>query len=117
MYTIQGLWTAAHHDVGAIFVICNNHSYELLKVNIREYWRERGIPEHTVPDSFNLTGPDIRFDLLAQALGVAAVRVEKPEQVRPAIEAALAHRGPFLIDLVMANQVASTRAIAAGNRA
>ena len=27
MYTIQALWTAAHHNIGAKFVICNNASY------------------------------------------------------------------------------------------
>ena len=34
MYTIQALWTAAHHNIGAKFVICNNQSYQLLKLNI-----------------------------------------------------------------------------------
>jgi benzoylformate decarboxylase len=117
MYTIQALWTAAHHDVDAVFVVCNNHSYELLKVNIEEYWRERQIPEHPFPASFTLTEPDIRFDELAQSLGVPATRVETPDQIKPAIEAALSHRGPYLIDLVIANQVASPQAIAGANRA
>ncbi len=31
MYTIQALWTAAHYNIGAKFVICNNQSYRLLK--------------------------------------------------------------------------------------
>ncbi len=34
MYTIQALWTAAHYNIGAKFVICNNQSYLLLKLNI-----------------------------------------------------------------------------------
>ena len=34
MYTIQALWTAARHNIGAKFVICNNASYMLLKLNI-----------------------------------------------------------------------------------
>jgi benzoylformate decarboxylase len=33
---------------------------------------------------------------------VAAVRVEKPGQAEEAVAQALAHRGPFLIDLVTA---------------
>src|SRR5205085_5821846 len=61
MYTIQALWTAAHHNIGAKFVICNNHSYKLLKLNIQQYWRERGIPEHDFPHSFDLAQPDIDF--------------------------------------------------------
>ena len=117
MYTIQALWTAAHHDIGAKFVVCNNHSYELLKLNIEEYWRERGIPEHVFPASFDLTDPDIRFEDLARAMGVEATRVEKPEQVEPAIRRALEHDGPFLIDLVIASQVPNTRAIAGADKA
>jgi thiamine pyrophosphate-dependent acetolactate synthase large subunit-like protein len=33
------------------------------------------------------------------------VRVEKPQQVGAAIKQALAHDGPFLIDMVVANDL------------
>lgn len=105
MYTIQALWTAAHHKIGAKFVICNNHSYELLKLNIQQYWRSRQLPEREFPASFDLHNPDIRFDELARAMGVQAVRVETPEQIGPAIRQALADNDPFLIDLVITSEV------------
>src|SRR5205807_5309813 len=31
LYTIQGLWTAARYNIGAVFVILNNSSYRILK--------------------------------------------------------------------------------------
>ncbi|MDG6923193.1 MAG: thiamine pyrophosphate-binding protein, partial [Nitrososphaerota archaeon] len=105
MYTIQALWTAAHHHVDAKFVICNNHSYKLLKLNIQQYWRERGIPEHSFPRSFDLTTPDIQFAAMARSMGVEAIRVERPDEVAQAIRRALGHRGPFLIDLVLGSDV------------
>jgi thiamine pyrophosphate-dependent acetolactate synthase large subunit-like protein len=105
MYTIQALWTAAHHKIGAKFVICNNHSYELLKLNMQQYWRERQLPEREFPASFELQDPDIRFDELARAMGVQAVRVERPEQIGPAIRQALVDDEPFLIDLVITSVV------------
>jgi benzoylformate decarboxylase len=117
MYTFQALATAARYDIGAKFVVCNNHSYELLKINIEEYWQERDIPEHAFPGSFDLAPPEIRFDELARSLGVAAARVEKQDQIAPAITQALAHDGPFLIDLVIANQVQGVRSIAGADRA
>jgi len=105
MYTIQALWTAAHYNIGAKFVICNNHSYKLLKLNIQQYWQERSITEHEFPDSFDILEPDIQFAQLAQAMGVPGVRVETPEQIEPAIQQALSHDGPFLIDLVITNDI------------
>ena len=101
MYTIQALWTAARHNVDAKFVVCNNASYRLLQMNIDTYWKERDIPKHDFPVSFDLSHPPLRFDEMAKSMGVQSVRVEKPEEIGPAIRQALAHKGPFLIDLVL----------------
>jgi thiamine pyrophosphate-dependent acetolactate synthase large subunit-like protein len=117
MYTYQALWTAARYDIDAKFVVCNNSSYELLKLNIEEYWKERDIPDHGFPVGFDLAQPPIHFADLARALGVAAVRVEKPDEIAPAIAQALEHEGPFLIDLVIASQVEGTRSIAGADKA
>jgi benzoylformate decarboxylase len=101
MYTIQSLWTAARHKIGAKFVVCNNHSYRLLQLNVSAYWKERSIPQHQFPLSFDLSKPELQFAGMAQAMGVPAMRVEKPEQIKPAIREALATEGPYLIDLVL----------------
>jgi benzoylformate decarboxylase len=105
MYTIQALWTAAHYKIGAKFIVCNNQSYELLKLNLQHYWREHGMPEHDFPSEFDIHAPDLRFDMLAQGMGVQAVRIETPEQIIPAIERTFANDEPFLIDLVLTSQV------------
>jgi benzoylformate decarboxylase len=102
MYTIQGLWTAARYGIGAKFVICDNHRYELLDHNIDQYWRERGIPAHDYPREFDLSHPEIGFAELAGSLSVDAVRVEKAAEVESAVRRMLAHDGPFLVDLVTA---------------
>jgi thiamine pyrophosphate-dependent acetolactate synthase large subunit-like protein len=101
MYTIQALWSAARHNVDVKFVICNNGSYRLLQLNIEQYWNERGIAKHDFPLSFDLSRPPLRFADMAQALSVPAVRIEEPSAIGPAIRQALAHHGPFLIDLVL----------------
>jgi thiamine pyrophosphate-dependent acetolactate synthase large subunit-like protein len=106
MYTIQALWTAAHHNVDALFVICNNRSYRILKHNIQQYWYERNLDERQFPAPFDITSPNLDFVGLATAMGVPATRVETPDQVGPAITQALAHAGPFLIDLVISGEVA-----------
>ncbi len=101
MYTIQALWTAARHKIDAKFVICNNASYRLLQLNIDAYWKERSMPKHDFPLSFDLSNPALHFVDIAKGMGVPGVRVERPEQIAAAIEQALATKGPFLIDLVL----------------
>jgi benzoylformate decarboxylase len=101
MYTIQALWTAARHNIGAKFVVCNNASYRLLQLNIDHYWQERQIAKHDYPLSFDLSHPPLHFVDMARGMGVPGVRVEKPWEVSQAIEQMLAHPGPFLIDLVL----------------
>ena len=105
MYTIQALWTAARHNIGAKFVVCNNHSYRLLQLNVAAYWKERGIAQHQFPLSFDLSKPELQFVGMAQAMGVPGMRVEKPEQIKPAIREALATEGPYLIELVLEGDV------------
>jgi benzoylformate decarboxylase len=101
MYTIQALWTAARHNVGSKFVVCNNGSYRLLQLNLLAYWRERGIAPRDYPLSFDLSQPVLRFDEMARSMGVPGIRVEKPWEIAPAIQQMLAQPGPFLIDLVL----------------
>jgi benzoylformate decarboxylase len=105
MYTIQALWTAAHHGIGAKFVILDNGAYQLLRLNIQQYWKDLGLPEGDFPASFDLRDPAIRFDLLAESMGVPGARVERSDEVGPALDRAFSHDGPFLIDLVVSNEV------------
>jgi thiamine pyrophosphate-dependent acetolactate synthase large subunit-like protein len=101
MYTIQSLWTAARHKKDVKFVVCNNATYRLLQLNIDVYWEERKIPKHDFPLSFDLSYPPLQFVDMAKGMGVDGVRVEHPAAIAPAIDRALAHPGPFLIDLVL----------------
>lgn len=109
MYTIQALWTAAHHNIGAKFVICNNQSYMLLKLNILQYWREQaGVEVHDFPHSFDLNNPVVDFATLARSMGVPAVCIDHPDQVEGAVKQMLEHDGPFLVDMVISNKVPGT---------
>jgi benzoylformate decarboxylase len=105
MYTIQCLWTAARHGVNAKFVVCQNRSYRLLQANITQFWKERGIEGREFPLSFDLSNPEISFDIIAKSFGVAGERVWKPDQVPAAIDRMLAHDGPYLINLVLEGDV------------
>ena len=73
---------------------------------MQNYWRDLGQQtSQTFPDSFDLQKPELRFDQLAQGQGVDAVRVERPEQIGPALDRALADEKQFLIDLVLSRDL------------
>ncbi len=53
------------------------------------------------------TGCDLKnpnFAMMAEAMGIRGFRVEKPQELKSAIQAALAHKGPALVDVVSARQ-------------
>ena len=99
MYTYQAVWTAVRHEVPAVFVVCNNHRYQLLNANIDEYWKEQGIDGRRHPRSFDLSHPAIDFVALAQSLGADGIRLDKPSQIASTVERMLTTRRPLLIDL------------------
>ena len=105
MYTIQALWTAVRHGLDAKFVISNNRSYRLLQLNIMQFWAERSMDAHAFPLAFDLSKPAIRFDQMAESMGALGLRVETPDQIAPALDQALAHPGPVLLDVQVAGDV------------
>ena len=53
------------------------------------------------------TGCDLKnpnFALMAEAMGVRGIRVEKPQELKAALAGGLAHKGPVLVDVVSARQ-------------
>ena len=101
MYVLQSLWSAARHNMPIKFVICNNRSYRLLQANISQYWSERGITDRPFPTSFDLSKPALDFAHIARGFGVQSARIETGDQIIPAIERALAHPGPFVLDVLL----------------
>ena len=114
MYTYQALWTAAHHRIGAKFVVCNNSSYRILKQNIVAYWRDLGLSLNEFPAGFpppfDIREPNLDFVSLARGLGVPGCRVSQTAEMAGAITAMLDHDGPFLIELVLEGDVSRTPA-------
>jgi len=54
----------------------------------------------------DLVEPDLRFDRLAEAMGVPGRRVERPEELAPVLAEAIRHEGgPFLVDVVLESPV------------
>jgi benzoylformate decarboxylase len=101
MYSIQALWTAAHHDLAVVFVILNNREYRILKHNMDTYRQRFGAKPDRAYPNMDLVAPDLGFVDLARGLGVEAMRVASPGELRPALEKTLGARRPFLLDVAI----------------
>jgi len=101
MYSIQALWTAAHHDLAVVFLILNNREYRILKHNMDTYRQRFGAkPERGYPN-MDLVSPDLGFVDLARGMGVEGVRVTAPDELRPALDKAFSANRPFLLDVAI----------------
>ncbi|MBI4562291.1 MAG: thiamine pyrophosphate-binding protein, partial [Candidatus Rokubacteria bacterium] len=97
MYTNQALWTAARERLAVVFVILNNRSYRILKQRVHAL---KGFAaQDDVYVGMDLENPLIDFVGLAKALGVQAERVEKCQEVGPALARGLAAGSPYLLDI------------------
>ncbi len=97
MYSIQGLWTAAHLKRPITYVIANNRSYRILK---ERQMARRGNKEFFGMD---IRSPTIDFAGLAQSMGVKARRVTDPTQIHDVIREAVASGHTNLIDVAVAD--------------
>jgi benzoylformate decarboxylase len=97
MYTIQALWSAAHLKLPITYVIANNGSYRILKERLRARQKDARFI------GMDLRDPPLDFVAMAQSMGVAARRVERPDDIVPALREAMAAGAPRLLDVSVAN--------------
>jgi benzoylformate decarboxylase len=97
LFGIQALWSAAKYRIPVVVVVLNNRGYAAVKWGLASY-----------PDRKSKEGADLGYDLgnvdfpkLAQSFGVSGQRIEKPEQIVPALKRAIRAGKPALIDLIV----------------
>ena len=101
MYSIQALWTAAHHNLPIVFVILANREYRVLKHNL-DLYRQRFDAASSKPyPHMDLGTPALGFVEMAAGMGVPAVRVSDPDAIAAAVSEAFAARAPRLVEIVI----------------
>ena len=93
MMNCQEFATAADYDIDVKVIILHNHVLGMVA-----QWQRLFYNRHLSESRLN---GHTDFVKLAEAMGVAALRVEKPEELSPALEKLLAHKGPMLLDVLV----------------
>jgi benzoylformate decarboxylase len=99
MYSIQALWTAAHHKLPLTFVIANNGGYRIIKQRLLAFHND----DHYVGMDF--VDPPVDFAGVAKSLGMEAIRVSDPGELKSTFTSAFSRPGPKLIEVMVNNAV------------
>ena len=97
MYTIQALWTSARYDIPVTYIVCNNRSYKILKQGMLHYLAGTGRESEFVGLSFY--DKPIEVWRIAESFDLLGIRVERPEELRPALEKAFGAGKTAVVDV------------------
>ena len=92
MFGMPELASAAQHDIGLITIVFNNHSFG----NVR---RDQQLKYDSHLIGADLDNPD--FVKLAESFGVAAHRVESPDELRPVLAKSIDDDKPAIIEVMI----------------
>ncbi|MCL1853523.1 MAG: biosynthetic-type acetolactate synthase large subunit [Peptococcaceae bacterium] len=91
--TIQELATTRQNDLPIKIILMNNGVLGMVR-QLQKYLNDERFNQIQLQ-----ANPD--FVKVAEAYGIRGMRVEKPAEMEPAIRAALAENGPFLVDCLI----------------
>jgi benzoylformate decarboxylase len=95
MYSIQALWTAAHHKLPLTVVIVNNGGYRIIKQRLLAFHGD----DHYVGMDF--VDPPVDFAGMAKSLGLEAMRITDAKELKPMLTSAFRRPGAKLIEVVV----------------
>ena len=99
MYSIQSLWTAAHHKLPLNVVIANNGGYRIIKQRLLSFHGD----DHYVGMDF--ADPPVDFAGVARSLGCEAIRISDPKALKSTLTSAFSRPGAKLIEVMVDGKV------------
>jgi len=99
MYSIQALWTAAHHKLPLSVVIANNGGYRIIKQRLLAF---HGDDNYVGMD---FVDPPVDFAGLASSLGLEAMRISDPAELGAKLSDAFSRPGAKLIEVMVDGRV------------
>ncbi|MGB3319906.1 MAG: acetolactate synthase large subunit [Sphingopyxis granuli] len=99
MYTCQALWTMAREKLDVTTILINNGSYAILNIELMRVGVQNPGPKAL--SMLDLRNPAIDWVSISEGMGVPARRATTSEELREALDEALADKGPHLIEVLI----------------
>ena len=96
MLAIHELETAARYELPVIDIIGNDCAWGMIKGAQHLAFEERYCGVDVSP---------VSYDKVAESMGCFGIRVERPEEIKPALEKAVATGKPSVLDVILDSQV------------
>ena len=91
MLMLNEISTAAQYRIPAVWIVLNDARYGMIANGMASLgWKP-----------FATDFPETDFVAIARAMGADGVRVEREEEVDPALQAAMSATGPFVVDVLI----------------
>ena len=97
--TMQTLLPAVEYGISPVWVVQNNYSFNIISLYQKRHWERLIGTEFKIESEDKPYNPD--FAALARAFGAEGKRVERPEDLKPALEEAIRADRPYVLDVIM----------------
>jgi acetolactate synthase-1/2/3 large subunit len=113
LMTVQELAVAAQYDIPVVALVCNNSGWQsITDLQIDAYGEASDFATRFLDRSGNPVTPNLAE--VAAAFGVHSQRIERPDQVGPALDAALSCGGPAVVEVMVAREYPWSSGLVAG---
>jgi acetolactate synthase-1/2/3 large subunit len=113
LMTVQELATAVQYEIPVVVTVLNNYGWQSIKdLQTAVLGADRVYGTEFLDVRGELTSPD--FVALARAFGCYAERVERAEEIRPALQRAFAQNRPAVVEVVVNREPPYSGGLVAG---
>ena len=99
-YSVQALWTQARENLDVVTIIGSNRSYQILALELLRAGVAQTGP--IARSMLRLDNPLLNWVKIGEGFGVPAVAVNNAEALARELERALTHKGPHVIEAIIA---------------
>ena len=98
MMSVQALWTASVNNIPITYIMCNNGTYRVLKLNMDIYKEQLGDTKPSKYMGMNFQ-ESFNFSEISKGFNINSYKIDDPSQIQPILKKCLNSDKPNLIDI------------------